>query len=62
MTMRSETIYLAGGCLWGVQEFVAEVLPLTNYVRSDEIHQDRLTKYPNERCHIPKRLLHKYKV
>ena len=52
--------YIAGRRDW--QRIVIEVLPLTNYVRSDEIHQDRLTKYPNERCHIPKTLLHKYKV
>lgn len=40
---------------------VVEVLPLTNYVRSAEEHQDRLEKYPNDYCHIPKALLHKYK-
>ena len=40
---------------------VVEVLPLTNYVRSAEEHQDRLGKYPNDYCHIPKALLHKYK-
>ncbi|HIS27903.1 MAG TPA: peptide-methionine (S)-S-oxide reductase [Candidatus Avamphibacillus intestinigallinarum] len=37
-----------------------EVLPLTNYIRSAEEHQDRLTRYPNDYCHIPKPLLHKY--
>ena len=38
-----------------------EVLPLTNYVRSDEEHQDRLKRYPEDNCHLPKELLHKYK-
>ncbi|KGP92651.1 methionine sulfoxide reductase A [Pontibacillus chungwhensis BH030062] len=40
---------------------VVEVLPLTNYVRSAEEHQDRLTKCPDDYCHIPKELLRKYK-
>ena len=38
-----------------------EVLPLTNYVKSDEEHQDRLTRCPDDYCHIPQSLLHKYK-
>ncbi|HCE4679452.1 TPA: peptide-methionine (S)-S-oxide reductase, partial [Vibrio parahaemolyticus] len=27
----------------------------------DEEHQDRLTRFPNDYCHIPLDLLHKYK-
>lgn len=42
-------------------KIVVEVLPLVNYVKSDEEHQDRLTRYPDDYCHIPKLLLHKYK-
>lgn len=38
-----------------------EVLPLENYVRSAEEHQDRLAKYPNDYCHIPQDILNKYK-
>lgn len=38
-----------------------EVLPLINYVRSADEHQDRLTKYPNDYCHIPKDILNKYR-
>jgi len=38
-----------------------EVLPLTNYVKSAETHQDRLTHFPNDYCHIPRKLLNKYK-
>ncbi|USD68176.1 peptide-methionine (S)-S-oxide reductase [Vibrio sp. SCSIO 43136] len=38
-----------------------EVLPLTNYVKSDAEHQDRLTRCPNDYCHIPQSTLHKYK-
>lgn len=40
---------------------VVEVLPLTNYVKSAEEHQDRLAKCPNDYCHIPEELLSKYK-
>jgi peptide-methionine (S)-S-oxide reductase len=38
-----------------------EVLPLLNYVKSDDEHQERLTHFPNDYCHIPKMVLHKYK-
>ena len=38
-----------------------EVLPLTNYLRSDDEHQDRLTRDPNDQCHIPRSTLYKYK-
>ncbi|ASK64087.1 methionine sulfoxide reductase A [Virgibacillus phasianinus] len=41
---------------------VVEVLPLTNYVRSAAEHQDRLTRYPNDYCHIPEEIVSKYKV
>ncbi|AIC94504.1 peptide-methionine (S)-S-oxide reductase [Shouchella lehensis] len=40
---------------------MVEVSPLQNYVKSAEEHQDRLDKHPNDQCHIPKALLHKYK-
>ncbi len=40
---------------------VVEVLPLTNYVRSAEEDQDRLARYPDDYCHIPKNILNKYK-
>ncbi len=40
---------------------VVEVLPLKNYVRSAEEHQDRLTRCPDDYCHIPESLLTKYK-
>jgi len=39
---------------------VVEVLPLTNFVRSAEEHQDRLTRCPDDYCHIPKEILNKY--
>lgn len=40
-----------------------EVLPLTNYVASDNIHQHHLSQFPEDHhlCHIPWDLLHKYK-
>ncbi len=38
-----------------------EVLPLANFVPSDEEHQDRLSRFPGDYCHIPLDLLHKYK-
>ncbi|RIN03541.1 peptide-methionine (S)-S-oxide reductase [Staphylococcus shinii] len=37
-----------------------EVLPLTNYVKSATEHQDRLSRFPNDYCHIPKKLMDKY--
>lgn len=40
---------------------VVEVLPLTNYVRSAEEHQNRLARCPNDYCHISKEILNKYK-
>lgn len=40
---------------------VVEVLPLTNYVRSAEEHQDRLARCPDDYCHIPEEILSKYK-
>ena len=39
-----------------------EILPLTNYIPSDPEHQDRLLRYPQEKCHIPRNLLYKYKT
>jgi len=40
---------------------VVEVRPCTNYVRSDEAHQDRLTRSPQDTCHLPEERLHKYR-
>lgn len=42
------------------EKMVIEILPLSNYVKSDIEHQDRLTLHPNDYCHIPLDLLHKY--
>lgn len=42
-------------------KIVVEVLPLTNYVKSAEEHQDRLWRCPDDYCHIPQELLNKYK-
>lgn len=42
-------------------QLVVELLPLTHYIKSDEEHQDRLSRHPNDYCHIPRNLLHKYK-
>ncbi|HBO58217.1 MAG TPA: peptide-methionine (S)-S-oxide reductase, partial [Opitutae bacterium] len=32
-----------------------------NYVKSHKKHQDRLMRMPNDPCHLPKDLLHKYR-
>ena len=40
---------------------VVEILPLINYVKSAEEHQDRLARYPDDYCHIPKEILTRYK-
>lgn len=42
-------------------DIVVEVLPLMNFVKSDMEHQDRLQRCPEDYCHIPAELLHKYK-
>ena len=42
-------------------EIAVEVLPLTRYLKSADEHQDRLQRCPEEACHLPKALLHKYK-
>lgn len=39
-----------------------EVLPLANYVRSAEEHQDRLARFPRDSCHLPAELLDKYRT
>lgn len=45
-------------------QIAVEVLPLTNYVRSAEVHQHHLERYPEDRsyCHIPERVLNKYRT
>lgn len=43
-------------------KIVVEVLPLIQYVKSAEEHQDRLTRYPDDYCHIPLELMNKYKT
>lgn len=42
-------------------KIAVEIQPLSNYVRSDDEHQDRLTRFPNDYCHIPLDLLRKYR-
>ncbi|HCU7790382.1 peptide-methionine (S)-S-oxide reductase [Staphylococcus aureus] len=44
-------------------QIAVEVLPLSNYIKSAEEHQQHLEKYPEDMhmCHIPKDLLNKYK-
>lgn len=41
-------------------QVVVEVLPLVQYVKSADEHQDRLDHFPDDYCHIPKALLRKY--
>lgn len=43
------------------ERIAVEVLPLTNYVRSADEHQDRLERCPDDYCHIPKHVLNKYR-
>ena len=43
------------------EKIVVEVLPLTNYLKSAMEHQDRLTRCPDDYCHLPKEMLTKYK-
>lgn len=45
------------------EKIKVEVLPLTNYVRSAEEHQDRLTRCPEDYsyCHIPREVLYRHR-
>ncbi|WP_165313913.1 peptide-methionine (S)-S-oxide reductase [Vibrio ziniensis] len=45
------------------ERIAVEVLPLTNFIPSDDEHQHRLTRIPKDQylCHIPWELLHKYR-
>ena len=43
------------------QSIAVEVLPLSNYLKSADEHQDRLQRFPDEVCHLPKSLLYKYR-
>lgn len=42
-------------------KIAVEIKLLSNYVKSDDEHQDRLTRFPDDYCHIPIDLLHKYR-
>ena len=44
------------------ERVAVEVLPLTNYVRSADEHQDRLERCPDDYCHLPADLLTKYRA
>ena len=42
-------------------KIVVEVQPLSQLLKSADEHQDRLQRFPDEVCHLPKSLLHKYR-
>jgi peptide-methionine (S)-S-oxide reductase len=42
-------------------KIVVEIKLLSNYIKSDDEHQDRLSLFPDDYCHIPMDLLHKYR-
>lgn len=42
-------------------EIAVEVLPISNYLKSADEHQDRLQRFPDAVCHLPKELLYKYR-
>lgn len=61
---KSEHLEEAKAFLWERDDFdlvKVEVRLLTNYLKSAKEHQDRLARCPNDYCHIPEDLLHKYK-
>ncbi len=55
------TSYIQARC--DADKIAVEVLPLTNYIASDEEHQHRLSRHKDDHhlCHIPWSLLHKYR-
>ena len=42
-------------------KITVEVMPLNYYLKSADEHQDRLQRFPDEVCHLPKSLLYKYR-
>ena len=42
-------------------KIAVEIMPLSHYLKSADEHQDRLQRFPDEVCHLPKSLLHKYR-
>ena len=42
------------------ERIVVEVLPLSNFVSSDEEHQDRLLRRPDDYCHLDAKKIEKY--
>lgn len=57
--LREASSYIAGR--EDRDKIAVEVHPLKNFVKSAEEHQDRLSRFPNDYCHIPKHLLEKYR-
>lgn len=45
------------------ERIAVEVLPLSNYVKSAEIHQDHLERFPDDfgYCHIPPEVMNRYR-
>ncbi len=43
------------------EKIVVEVLPLNNYVRSADEHQDYLDRHPGDYCHVPLEMMRKYR-
>jgi peptide-methionine (S)-S-oxide reductase len=43
-------------------KIAVEVLPLSHYLKSAPEHQDRLSRFPEDSCHLPKAILHKYRT
>ena len=42
-------------------KIAVEVLPLSHYLKSADEHQDRLQRFPDDVCHLPRSLLYKYR-
>ena len=57
--MLMKEIYLAGGCFWGAEHYLKQiggVMPLKNFCKAEEYHQDYLDKNPAGYCHLPSAL------
>ena len=42
-------------------QIALEIAPLTHYLKSAPEHQDRLSRCPDDPCHLPREILHKYR-
>ena len=56
-----QKVGVTGSSAGGYLAIMSAVFDSGDKIRSDNEHQDRLTRYPKDPCHIPRSTLNKYK-